>query len=261
MPGEVIQVQVGECGNAIGMAFWDMILREHGIERDGLGEAVDNPGKRNVFFNNLQERYIPRCVLVDMDPEAVTVNAIKNSAFEDLFRPTNMIQGVESDGSYFMMGYYGDGANKLADESLEAIRRECEKCESFQGIIFSHGTAWDGCGAAMRIESEVGDLLSSTKTSRWNYAILHSKRVENCICASYNTLMTAEKMIDFENVVLVGNEALIRICKERLKLREQTFYDLYYLIGLMMSDISAPIRFESSQSMTLSNGSFLGKNF
>lgn len=29
MPREIITIQVGQCGNQIGAAFWDLLLREH----------------------------------------------------------------------------------------------------------------------------------------------------------------------------------------------------------------------------------------
>ena len=29
MPREIITIQVGQCGNKIGGAFWDLLLREH----------------------------------------------------------------------------------------------------------------------------------------------------------------------------------------------------------------------------------------
>lgn len=29
MPREIITIQVGQCGNQIGGAFWDLLLREH----------------------------------------------------------------------------------------------------------------------------------------------------------------------------------------------------------------------------------------
>jgi hypothetical protein len=38
MPREIITLQVGQCGNQIGMEFWKMIAMEHGIGPDGMLE-------------------------------------------------------------------------------------------------------------------------------------------------------------------------------------------------------------------------------
>ncbi|KAH0470239.1 hypothetical protein IEQ34_001797 [Dendrobium chrysotoxum] len=38
MPREIITIQVGQCGNQIGMEFWKQLCVEHGIGPDGLLE-------------------------------------------------------------------------------------------------------------------------------------------------------------------------------------------------------------------------------
>lgn len=41
MPKEIITLQVGQCGNQIGMEFWKQLCAEHGINKDGtLSEAA-----------------------------------------------------------------------------------------------------------------------------------------------------------------------------------------------------------------------------
>lgn len=35
MPGEIVSLQVGQCGNEIGHEFWKRICEEHGIGVDG----------------------------------------------------------------------------------------------------------------------------------------------------------------------------------------------------------------------------------
>lgn len=38
MPREIITLQVGQCGNQIGMEFWKQLALEHGISKDGILE-------------------------------------------------------------------------------------------------------------------------------------------------------------------------------------------------------------------------------
>ena len=38
MPREIITLQVGQCGNQIGMEFWKQLCLEHGINKDGILE-------------------------------------------------------------------------------------------------------------------------------------------------------------------------------------------------------------------------------
>lgn len=44
MPREVITLQVGQCGNAIGSEFWKQLCLEHGINQDGILEPIPGTG-------------------------------------------------------------------------------------------------------------------------------------------------------------------------------------------------------------------------
>uniref|UniRef100_A0A2N9F544 Tubulin gamma chain n=1 Tax=Fagus sylvatica TaxID=28930 RepID=A0A2N9F544_FAGSY len=45
MPREIITLQVGQCGNQIGMEFWKQLCLEHGISKDGILEDFATQGK------------------------------------------------------------------------------------------------------------------------------------------------------------------------------------------------------------------------
>ena len=40
MPREIVNLQVGQCGNQIGTEFWKQLCREHGISNEGYLEEV-----------------------------------------------------------------------------------------------------------------------------------------------------------------------------------------------------------------------------
>lgn len=73
MPRELITLQAGQCGNQIGSQFWEHLCREHGISRDGTLEEFATEGqggdRKDVFFYQADdEHYIPRAILVDLEP-------------------------------------------------------------------------------------------------------------------------------------------------------------------------------------------------
>ena len=41
MPREIVNLQVGQCGNQIGIEFWRQLCREHGINDEGYLEEVE----------------------------------------------------------------------------------------------------------------------------------------------------------------------------------------------------------------------------
>jgi tubulin gamma len=51
MPTEIITLQLGQCGNQVGMEFWKTLCAEHGIGVDGMLERPDDLGDRkDVYF-------------------------------------------------------------------------------------------------------------------------------------------------------------------------------------------------------------------
>jgi tubulin gamma len=72
MPREIITLQAGQAGNSIGSEFWPRLCAEHGISRTGMLEewATEGSGDRkDVFFYAADDhRYIPRAIMVDLEP-------------------------------------------------------------------------------------------------------------------------------------------------------------------------------------------------
>lgn len=112
-----MHVQSGQAGNQIGCKFWEVISHEHGIDPTGRyvetqmsNMIVNNQGyssrsyrdtqleRMNVYFNELSGgRYVPRSVLVDLEPG--TMDAIKAGPFGRLFRPDNTVHGQNGAGN------------------------------------------------------------------------------------------------------------------------------------------------------------------
>lgn len=92
---EIIQIQVGQCGNQLGSAFWETICQEHEIDSTGFATEAQKPihlQRVAAFFSLLENgRFIPHSVLVDMEPSAL--HTIQSKVFGDLYKPENFISG------------------------------------------------------------------------------------------------------------------------------------------------------------------------
>jgi tubulin beta len=51
--GELVHIQVGQCGNNIGAKFWETISNEHGIDPTGAyhGDSDLQRERINVYYN------------------------------------------------------------------------------------------------------------------------------------------------------------------------------------------------------------------
>ena len=63
---------------------------EHGISRDGILEeyATQGDDRKDVFFYQADdEHYIPRALLIDLEPRVI--NSIQNGMYAALYNPEN----------------------------------------------------------------------------------------------------------------------------------------------------------------------------
>ena len=105
MVREIIHVQVGQCGNQIGNAFWNTMGKEHKLQQDGKfkgkPEEKDNKlrlDKIDVYYSEAGTmRFVPRACLVDLEPGIMDV--IKASPMGALFKPDNMCFGASGAGN------------------------------------------------------------------------------------------------------------------------------------------------------------------
>lgn len=67
---------------AVGFEFWKKLCAEHGINPEGTLESYAKEGvdRKDVFFYQADdEHYIPRAVLLDLEPRVI--NTILQSAY------------------------------------------------------------------------------------------------------------------------------------------------------------------------------------
>ena len=108
---EIITIQAGQCGNQIGSKFWQTISEEHGIQPDGSyhgdSEALQLD-RVDVYYNEISKgRYIPRAVLVDLEPGVV--DTIRSGRYGQFFRPDNCVHAQSGAGNNWAKGHYTEG--------------------------------------------------------------------------------------------------------------------------------------------------------
>merc|ERR1712166_418250 len=149
MPREIITLQVGQCGNQIGTEFWRQLCVEHGISVEGVLEdfAIAGNDRKDVFFYQADdEHYIPRALLVDLEPRVI--NAIQTSDMRNLYNPENMFIAEEGGGAgNNWANGYSQGEQNL-EEVAEMVDREADGSD-FGSVCFvpqyrRRYRQWDG---------------------------------------------------------------------------------------------------------------------
>jgi len=257
MVREIIHVQVGQCGNQIGNAFWQALVEEHcltaatGIydgssgadaDGDGLADELENI---DVYFRCTTEdrtvgKMIPRAVLVDLEPG--TIDVIKANNIGHLFKPDNMIFGANGAGNNWAKGHYTEGA-ELVETVLDQCRREIEQCDSAQGFQICHslgGGTGSGMGTLLLLKIRDGypDRMTTT------YSVYPSPKVSDTVVEPYNAVLSSHQLLEnSDETFIIDNEALYNISHNILKLNQPTYAQLNGLIAQVTCGITASLRF------------------
>lgn len=118
------------------------MCQEHGINPEGILEdyAVNGDDRKDVFFYQADdEHYIPRALLIDLEPRVI--HGIQKSEYASLYNPENFYMSKEGGGAgnNWAKGYCE--AERVQDEVLEMIDREADGSDSLEGFVLSHSIA------------------------------------------------------------------------------------------------------------------------
>lgn len=247
MPSEVITLQLGQCGNQIGFEFWKKLCAEHGISPEGVLEdfATDGVDRKDVFFYQADdEHYIPRAVLLDLEPRVI--NTIMNSPYAKLYNPENIYLSKHGGGAgnNWASGYaHGE---RLFDEIFDIIDREAEGSENLEAFTVCHsiaGGTGSGLGSYMleRISDRFPKKLIQTYSVFPNLA-----ETSDVVVQPYNSLLTLKRLtLNADCVVVLDNTALNRIATDRLHIETPSFTQINSLVSTIMSASTATLRYPS----------------
>jgi len=256
MPREIIHVQVGQCGNQVGCAFWNAIVSEHCLDDkgkfasanvndqdgDGIPDELENI---DVYFRGttkekIEAKWVPRAVLVDLEPG--TMDVIKASAIGPLFKSDNMCFGNNGAGNNWAKGHYTEGA-ELVEEVLDKIRQEIEQCDAPQGFQLFHslgGGTGSGMGTLLLLKIRDGypDRITST------YSVYPSPKVSDTVVEPYNAVLSSHQLLEnSDETFVIDNEALYNINHNILKNDQPTYSELNGLVAKATCGITASLRF------------------
>lgn len=195
----------------------------------------------NVYFSEaLGNKYVPRAVLVDLEPG--TMDSIRSGPSGQLFRPDNFVFGQSGAGNNWAKGHYTEGA-ELVDQVADVILREAESCDSLQGFQITHslgGGTGSGMGTLLlsKIREEFPDRMIAT------FSVIPSPKVSDTVVEPYNATLSINQLVEnSDETFCIDNEALYDICARTLKLPNPSYDQLNHLISAVMSGVTTGFRF------------------
>ena len=158
-------------------------------------------------------RYVPRAVMMDLEPAVVEM--IQSSKYGGLFKPDNIVKGMNGAGNNWAKGHYTEGA-ELIDQALDVARKEVEACDCLQGFQMCHSIG-GGTGSGM------GTLLMSKLREEYpdrimvSYPIFPSPKVSDVVVEPYNATLSVHQLVRtrFVALLLVFSRSQIHIRRTR----------------------------------------------
>jgi len=249
-------LQLGQCGNQIGFEFWKKLCKEHGISPEGILEehATEGIDRKDVFFYQADdEHYIPRSVLLDLEPRVI--NSIMNSDYAKLYNPENVYLDKEGGGAgnNWASGY--SQAESLHEEIFDIIDREAEGSDSLEGFVLTHsiaGGTGSGMGSYMlerladRFPKKIAQTYSVFPNQEAGGDISGGLGVSDVVVQPYNSLLTLKRLTQAADcVVVLDNTALNRIATDRLHITNPSLSQINELVSTIMSASTSTLRYPS----------------
>ncbi len=239
---EILSIHVGQTGNQIADRFWRLVLKEHGLKPNG---TPINPGSaanthQEVFFNRVRDgKYVPRAILVDLEPGVIS--RIEGGDMGELFDQGQIVKKLPGAANNWARGYHVEG-ERVIDQIMNLVDDAVEKTESLQGFMVTHSI---GGGSGSGLGSLIIERLRERfpKQKIFTFSVAPSALISDSAIEPYNSILSMQKIRDNADIaVILDNEALFRIAKAKLS-RSPTYMDLNQIIGLIMSSVTASLRF------------------
>ena len=231
MVREIVHCQVGQCGNQIGSAFWETMSAEHALTDDGTYEEDANDeykdarrDKIDVYFKQVSDdRYIPRAVLIDLEPG--TGDTIKASNIGKMFRRDNFVFGATGAGNNWAKGHYTEGA-EIIEDVLEVVRKETEQCDCPQGFQITHSLGGGtGSGMGTLLLLKIRDMYPDRITA--TFSVYPSPKVSDVVVEPYNATLSIHQLLEnSDETFVIDNEALYHISHNVLKQPDPSYHSL-----------------------------------
>jgi len=246
MPREIITLQVGQCGNQIGMEFWKLLCAEHGISEKGIlrEDAISGVDRKDVFFYQADdEHYVPRALLMDLEPRVI--NAIRTSDYADLYNPENIFISKDGGGAGNNWARGFSAAERVQEEIFDMIDREADGSDSLEGFVMIHSIAGGtGSGMGSYLLENINDRYPKKLTQTYSVFPLLSTETSDVVVQPYNSVLTLKRLaLNADCVVVLDNTALNRIAVDRLKLVNPTFAQTNTLVSTVMAASTTTLRY------------------
>ncbi|KZT56506.1 tubulin-domain-containing protein [Calocera cornea HHB12733] len=245
MPREIITVQIGQCGNQMGSVFWQRLCAEHGISQDGTLEewATEGGDRKDVFFYQADdEHYIPRAILMDLEPRVI--NNILAGPYASLYNPENIYTSKDGGGAGNNWAQGHQAGEKIYEDIFEMMDREAEGSDSLEAFMVMHSIAGGtGSGLGSFVLERLNDKYPKKLVQTYS-VFPNNEELSDVVVQPYNSILTLKRLVNHaDSVVVLDNAALTRIAGDRLNANFPSYDQTNQIVSTVMSASTTTLRY------------------
>ena len=227
-----LTVQVGQCGNQLGSAFFDALSANLSDDANSL--------KRDVFFDH---RDCARAVLIDMEPKVVDRCLNRGQIFQN--NPANIRKDRQLSWSYdrhsaftqesgagnnwaFGFKHFGPATESAISDS---IRHQLEISDRTDAVLLLKSTAG---GTGSGVGAYIQRLLIGNFEIKYPIMTIELwPFIQGEVCVqAYNTALSLSASQEFSDLLVAfENSTMQEICQSRLNIQKPGFDDINKLVA------------------------------
>lgn len=200
--------------------------------------------RKDVFFYQSDDtRYIPRAILVDLEPRVI--NSIMTSDHSKMFNPENIYVSPQGGGAgnNWAAGYHH--GEKITDDLMDMLDREADGSDSLEGFMLLHSIAGGtGSGIGSFLLEKLNDRFPKKLIHTYSVFPVSNHQVSDVVVQPYNSILTLKRLALYaDSVVVIDNGALNRIAADTLNLQSPTFAQTNQLVSTVLSASTSTLRY------------------
>merc|ERR1712062_59943 len=228
------------------------------IVNDEDGDGIpDELEEVDVYFHpslkgeggdyRLNSTWVPRCIVVDLEPGVVSGLKDSHYAFYKQINQNKLfVTGASGAGNNWAKGHYTEGAEHVKGV-IELLRVQFEKCDCAQAFTLYHSIGGGtGSGFGTLILLKIRDSYPDKITC--SYSIYPSPKVSDTVVEPYNAVLSTHQLLEnSDETFIIDNEAWMNIQHNVLKVTSDAdFKKMNALIAKVCSGVTCPLRFQGS---------------
>lgn len=264
---------MGQCGNQVGLQYWQQMALEHGISADGTPHTFVNNQLRfesnseihpsddslvhertdntNVFYTySEQNKYTPRALLIDSEPSVIG----KSMASCPMFNPRNVHLSEGGTGAANNWRHGHSYATQNEEALTDLIDRELDKCDNLSTFQLFHSVAGGtGSGVGSFLLELLNDRYGRKKMISTFLIFPSNEKTSDVVVQPYNTVLTLKRLIEHSDATFVYDNDSLNALESLLLSPESNrpgtttsaFERENKLIAYVACGVSNPLRFPS----------------